>query len=79
MQPIEIYGKSKLAGENLILEEYKDVSSIIIRCPTIMTAGRLGLLTILFDFVREGRRLISSEMATTATRLLPLRTSRMPA
>ena len=57
VQPIEIYGKSKLAGEKLIQEEYKDVSSIIIRCPTIMTAGRLGLLTILFDFVREGRRL----------------------
>jgi nucleoside-diphosphate-sugar epimerase len=52
--PIEIYGKSKLAAEAL-LTAATDVSSIIIRCPTIIAAGRLGLLTILFDFVREGR------------------------
>lgn len=56
LYPIEIYGKSKLAAEQL-LDEYKDVSTFVIRCPTIMAAGRLGLLTILFDFVREGRRL----------------------
>jgi nucleoside-diphosphate-sugar epimerase len=55
-QPIEIYGKSKLAAEEIITS-YKDVSSVIVRCPTIIAAGRLGLLTILFDFVREGRRL----------------------
>lgn len=55
-QPIEIYGKSKLAAEEII-KSYTDISSIIIRCPTIIAAGRLGLLTILFDFVREGRRL----------------------
>lgn len=55
-QPIEIYGKSKLAAEEIITS-YKDVSSVVVRCPTIIAAGRLGLLTILFDFVREGRRL----------------------
>ncbi len=55
-QPIEIYGKSKLEGERIIAE-FKDVSTVILRCPTIIAAGRLGLLTILFDFVREGRRL----------------------
>jgi len=54
--PIEIYGKSKLAAEEII-RTYPDISSVIIRCPTIIAAGRLGLLTILFDFVREGRRL----------------------
>lgn len=54
--PIEIYGKSKLAAEEII-SSYTDVPSVIIRCPTIIAAGRLGLLTILFDFVREGRRL----------------------
>jgi nucleoside-diphosphate-sugar epimerase len=55
-KPIEIYGKSKLAAEEKILAR-RDVNSTIIRCPTIIAAGRLGLLTILFDFVREGRRL----------------------
>ncbi len=56
VNPIETYGKSKLAAEKLF-EEYDDVSSVIIRSPTIMAAGRLGLLTILFDFVIEGRKL----------------------
>lgn len=55
-QPIEIYGKSKLEAERIVLS-FPDVSSTIIRPPTIIAAGRLGLLTILFDFVREGRRL----------------------
>lgn len=55
-EPIEIYGKSKLAAEEVI-HQYADINSAIIRCPTIIAAGRLGLLTILFDFVREGRRL----------------------
>jgi UDP-glucose 4-epimerase len=55
-QPIEVYGRSKLAAEKVI-EEYTDVDAVVIRCPTIIAAGRLGLLTILFDFVREGRRL----------------------
>jgi len=54
--PIETYGRSKLAAERVILS-YSDIDSVIIRCPTIIAAGRLGLLTILFDFVREGRRL----------------------
>jgi UDP-glucose 4-epimerase len=54
--PIEIYGRSKLAAEAAIAAA-PDVSSIVIRCPTIIAAGRLGLLTILFDFVREGRSL----------------------
>jgi nucleoside-diphosphate-sugar epimerase len=57
LNPIETYGRSKLAAEKIILDEYQDVSTVIVRCPTILTAGRLGLLCILFDFVREGRRL----------------------
>lgn len=56
LNPIETYGKSKLAAEKLF-DEYSDVSAMIIRSPTIMAAGRLGLLTILFDFVIEGRKL----------------------
>lgn len=55
-EPIEIYGKSKLEAESVI-KSFADINSVIIRCPTIIAAGRLGLLTILFDFVREGRKL----------------------
>lgn len=53
--PIEIYGRSKLAAEE-VLREYPDLNSILIRCPTIIDFGRLGLLAILFEFIREGRR-----------------------
>jgi nucleoside-diphosphate-sugar epimerase len=56
LAPADRYGRSKLEAEKVIAE-YKDVSTFVVRCPNIMAAGRLGLLTILFDFVREGRRL----------------------
>ncbi len=54
--PIEIYGKSKVEGEKVLWEMRNGLDVVILRCPTIMDAGRLGLLTILFDFVREGRK-----------------------
>ena len=54
--PVEIYGRSKLDGER-ILDEYRDdLNIIILRCPTIIDFGRLGLLAILFEFINEGRR-----------------------
>lgn len=54
--PVEIYGKSKLEGEKILLG-YKDYFNVsIIRCPTIIDCGRLGLLTILFEFIMEGRK-----------------------
>ena len=55
--PVEIYGKSKLEGEKILLS-YKDkINSIIFRSPTIMDEGRLGLLGILFEFIDENRKL----------------------
>ena len=54
--PVELYGKSKLEGEK-ILRSHKAFDSIIIRCPTIIDSGRLGLLSILFEFMDEGRRI----------------------
>ena len=55
-EPCEIYGKSKWEGEK-ILAEYRDsFHCVAIRCPTIMDEGRLGLLSILFEFIDEGRK-----------------------
>jgi UDP-glucose 4-epimerase len=54
--PIEIYGRSKLAAEQL-LAEYTDLQVVILRCPTIIDSGRLGLLAILFEFIREGKKI----------------------
>ena len=54
--PVELYGRSKLAAEE-VLAEYKDaLKVVVIRCPTIIDSGRLGLLAILFEFIEEGKR-----------------------
>jgi len=55
-KPIEIYGWSKLAGENTLLDRRREFDTTIFRSPTIVSAGRLGLLTMLFEFIEEGRR-----------------------
>lgn len=54
-QPCEAYGEAKLKAEALLLAERRLVCSII-RTPTIIQAGRLGLLAILFEFIDEGRK-----------------------
>ena len=53
--PVELYGRSKLEAERII-REYDDITSVLLRCPTIIDFGRLGLLSILFEFIDEGRR-----------------------
>ena len=55
--PVEIYGKSKLEGERILLSQQDKINSIIFRSPTIMDEGRLGLLGILFEFIDENRKL----------------------
>jgi len=53
--PIEIYGRSKLAGEQVLADFTNDLDVTILRCPTIIGGGRLGLLAILFEFIQEGK------------------------
>jgi len=55
-EPVEIYGKSKWMGEKILLG-MQELACTIIRCPTIIDEGRLGLLSILFEFIDEGRKL----------------------
>lgn len=55
-EPVEIYGRSKLAGEQILLDT-QELACTIIRCPTIIDEGRLGLLSILFEFIDEGKKL----------------------
>lgn len=55
-RPVEIYGRSKWEGEKILQAHAQDFDSVILRSPTIMGDGRLGLVAILFDFIREGRR-----------------------
>ncbi|WP_020520181.1 NAD-dependent epimerase/dehydratase family protein [Catelliglobosispora koreensis] len=53
--PIELYGKSKHEGEKLLVQEFgSSLDVTMIRTPTIIDEGRLGLLAILFDFINDG-------------------------
>lgn len=53
--PVEIYGRSKLAGERLLEQFTPGLDVVILRCPTIMDSGRLGLLAILYEFIDDGK------------------------
>jgi nucleoside-diphosphate-sugar epimerase len=54
-EPIELYGKSKLAGEKILQQFTADLDVVILRSPTIMDAGRLGLLAILYEFIDDNK------------------------
>ena len=54
--PIEVYGRSKLAAEEILKEYEQDLNVITIRCPTIIDRGRLGLLAILFEFIDDHKK-----------------------
>lgn len=55
-RPVEIYGRAKLAGEQLV-EEYiaEGRTAAIIRPRTVIGNFRLGIFHILFDWVAGGR------------------------
>lgn len=55
--PIELYGESKLAAEQVVQSFASSLDAVILRSPTIMDRGRLGLLAILFEFIDDGRTL----------------------
>ena len=55
-EPIEIYGRSKAEGEKIVAEHGDRLAGVTIRTPTIIDEGRLGLLAILFEFIRENRK-----------------------
>jgi len=52
--PIDAYGRSKVASEDLLLEQ-DEFQTTIFRCPNVLGVGRAGMLSIFFDFVLEGR------------------------
>jgi UDP-glucose 4-epimerase len=54
--PVEVYGRSKWEAEKILRAHKGAYRLAVIRCPTIIDEGRLGLLAILFEFIAEGRR-----------------------
>ena len=55
-EPADEYGRSKAGSEKLLADYSSDFDSISFRCPNIMDAGRLGMLSVFFDFILEGRK-----------------------
>lgn len=55
-EPADEYGRSKVDSEKLLARYSSDFDSVSIRCPNIMDAGRLGMLSVFFDFILEGRK-----------------------
>ena len=54
-EPIEIYGRAKKAGEDLVMQAAADgLPASIIRPRTIIGKGRLGIFQVLFEWIRDG-------------------------
>lgn len=56
-EPGEGYGWSKWEGEKILLDAGNAFSTVVLRSPTVVDSGRLGLFSILFEFIDEGRRI----------------------
>ncbi|MGY8675873.1 MAG: NAD-dependent epimerase/dehydratase family protein [Verrucomicrobiia bacterium] len=59
IQPIEIYGRGKKAGEEAVREvlDKAGIPLVVIRPRTILGEGRLGIFQILFEWIKEGRNI----------------------
>ncbi|MDP9325801.1 MAG: NAD(P)-dependent oxidoreductase [Candidatus Dormibacteraeota bacterium] len=55
--PGEIYGRSKWEGEKILLDPKNQFSTVVLRSPTVVDSGRLGLFSILFEFIDEGKKI----------------------
>jgi len=54
-KPIEIYGRAKKAGEELVMAaQASGFPACIIRPRTIIGTGRLGIFQILFEWIKDG-------------------------
>jgi len=52
----DAYGESKVLAEQLLTTYSSVFDSMIFRCPNIIDSGRVGMLSIFFDFVLESRK-----------------------
>lgn len=55
VRPLEIYGRSKVQAEEELKKFQNQINIQIFRCPVIAGVGRLGLQSILFEFISENK------------------------
>jgi len=55
--PIDMYGRSKCDSESILLNYQNKFHVNILRCPNIIDAGRVGMLSVLFELVRSNATL----------------------
>lgn len=69
--PIEPYGRAKLEAERLCAAFAKrGLETVILRPAAVVGPGRLGVFGILFDWIREGRRVYTLGPGTNRYQLL---------
>lgn len=58
-RPVEIYGRAKLAGELAVQSTCNNygMNLIIVRPRTLLGLGRLGIFQILFEWIKENRKI----------------------
>src|SRR3989475_6296422 len=57
LRPLEAYGRAKLGGEERVAAAARaGLACAIVRPRTLVGIGRLGIFQILYEWVREGRR-----------------------
>lgn len=57
LKPFEEYGDSKLRSEKILLSKKDKLNVVIFRPPTIIGEGRLGILSVVFDFIKDSKKL----------------------
>lgn len=86
--PIDDYGRSKVECENNIQRVSGEMNFQIVRCPNIIDAGRVGMLSVLYDILKNDatlwvigdgkirhQTLYAQDLATFIIASLDLRTS----
>lgn len=56
-QPIDMYGRSKVDSEQILNKYAQSMNVVNLRCPNIIDAGRVGMLSILFELLQSNSAL----------------------
>lgn len=56
VNPLEVYGKSKVLAENELIKYKGKINIQIFRCPVVTGVGRLGLQAVLYEFISEDKK-----------------------